>query len=103
MPRMTITLSEERQRAVKEDAARRGTMLAGTLHFVLSEALLVEYRRVLLRPAIAQRHGLSEADVDAVLESLVLNAGFREPPEAPDTSLAACEPPLVPVTKTSSR
>jgi uncharacterized protein len=70
-------------------------LLAGTLRFVLSEALLVEYRRVLLRPAIAQRHGLSEEDVDALLESLVLNAGFREPPAAPLDPTAEHEPPLV--------
>ena len=71
-------------------------MLAGTLRFVLSDAHLVEYRRVLLRPAIAQRHGLREDDVDAVLESLVLNAGFREPPGARGDSAAGCDPPLVP-------
>ena len=54
-------------------------MLAGTVLFVLSEALLAEYREVLLRPAIMERHGLTEAQVDTVLEGLVLNAGFREP------------------------
>ena len=31
MPRMTITLSEERQRAVKETAARRGTTIAALI------------------------------------------------------------------------
>jgi predicted nucleic acid-binding protein len=71
-------------------------MLAGTLHFVLSEALLVEYRRVLLRAAIAQRHGLTEDDVDALLESLVLNAGFREPPAAPGEPPAGRDLPFVP-------
>lgn len=71
------------------------TMLAGTLRFVLSDVLLVEYRRVLLRPAIAQRHGLNEDGVDAVLESLVLNAGFRESPGAPGDQSAGCDPPLV--------
>lgn len=35
MPRMTITLSEERQRAVKEAAARRGT----TITVVIDESL----------------------------------------------------------------
>lgn len=53
-------------------------MLAGTLHFVLSEALLAEYREVLLRPAIAVRHGLTEAEVDALLEDLVVNAGLPD-------------------------
>jgi hypothetical protein len=31
MPRMTITLSEERQRAVKEAAARRGTSITALI------------------------------------------------------------------------
>jgi len=31
MPRMTITLSEERQRAVKEAAARRGTTITALI------------------------------------------------------------------------
>lgn len=52
-------------------------MLAGSLHFVLSDQLLAEYRAVLLRPAIAQRHGLSEQEVDRVLEAIVVNAGWR--------------------------
>jgi len=55
-------------------------MAAGRLRFVLSEVLLAEYRQVLLRPAIARRHGLTEVEVDHVLESLVVNALFREPP-----------------------
>jgi predicted nucleic acid-binding protein len=55
-------------------------MLAGTLRFVLSEALLAEYRRVLLRPSIGERHGLTEREVDAILEDLVVNSGFRESP-----------------------
>lgn len=51
-------------------------MLSGRLRFVLSEPLLAEYRAVLLRPAIVARHHLNEADIDCVLESLVLNASF---------------------------
>ena len=35
MPRMTITLSEERQRALKESAARRGT----TITAIVDESL----------------------------------------------------------------
>jgi predicted nucleic acid-binding protein len=54
-------------------------MLAATVPFVLSEALLAEYREVLLRPAIMERHGLTEAPVDTVLEELVLNAGSLKP------------------------
>lgn len=63
------------------------TMLTGTIPFVLSESLLAEYREVLLRPAVKARHGSVEADVDAVLEEVVLNASIREPGPA-DPSLA---------------
>jgi len=55
-------------------------MLSGRLHFVLSDQLLAEYRAVLLRPAIAERHGLTDEDVDHVLEGLVVNAGWRDCP-----------------------
>lgn len=64
-------------------------MLAGELRFVLSEALLAEYRRVLLRPAIVQRHGLPEAEVDCVLEDLVVDAIVREPPAPGEGGFAA--------------
>jgi len=82
----------------KESSNRRivDAMLSGTLRYVLSDVLLVEYRRVLVRPAIAQRHGQSENDADAVLESLVLNARFREAPAASGDLPAGCEAPLAP-------
>jgi len=54
-------------------------MTAGTLHFILSGELLAEYRAVLLRPVVVARHGLSPAEVDAILEGIVVNAGWREP------------------------
>jgi predicted nucleic acid-binding protein len=57
-------------------------MIGGYLRFMLSDALLREYRRVLLRPSIVQRHGLSEAQVDRVLLEIVVNATMREPPRA---------------------
>lgn len=63
-------------------------MAAGTLHFILSNDLLAEYRAVLLRPAIVARHNLTVAEVDAVLEDIVANAGWREP--------AAAGPPPAP-------
>ena len=53
-------------------------MIGGRLRFLLSDTLLREYRRVLLRQSIAQRHGLSEAEVDGVLLEIVLNATMRE-------------------------
>lgn len=57
-------------------------MLAGTMPFALSEALLAEYREVLLRPAIRERHGLTEIEVDTLLEEVVLNASIRDPATA---------------------
>ncbi len=70
-------------------------MAAGRLRFVLSGALLAEYRRVLLRPAIAARHGLSEEEVDRLLEGLVVDAMFREPSADPvgDPPADGIDPP----------
>ena len=64
-------------------------LLAGTISFLLSQDLLAEYRRVLLRPAIRKRHGLTTAQVDVVLAAIVMNARIRDPsggqgPGAPD-------------------
>lgn len=79
-------------------------MLDGSLMFVLSPELLAEYRAVLLRPRLAQRHGLTEAEVDELLATITANALWREPPAypplaaAPDQgdahlwALLACEP-----------
>ncbi|MEQ8233288.1 MAG: PIN domain-containing protein [Gammaproteobacteria bacterium] len=68
-------------------AAILDAMLAGALIYLLSPALLAEYRAVLLRPRIVARHGLSESAVDALLVELTANAIWREPvvePPAPD-------------------
>ena len=85
-------------------------MLNGSLMFVLSPALLAEYRAVLLRPRLAQRHGLTEAEVDELLATITANAIWREPhapsssPAAPDAgdahlwALLACEPAAALVT-----
>ena len=62
-------------------------MLTGRFAYLLSPALLREYRHVLLRPAIASRHRLTAVEVDAMLTELVANARWREPasePRAPD-------------------
>ena len=58
-------------------------MLGGTLRFLLSEALLAEYRVVLMRPAIARAHGLAADEVDEILIRLAANAVIREPPAGP--------------------
>ncbi len=64
-------------------------MLAGAFPFLLSPDLLAEYRRVLLRPAIRRRHGLTAGEVDTVLTDIAANAQVRDPvdrhaPSAPD-------------------
>ena len=49
-------------------------MLTGDLRFAVSIALLAEYREVLLRRKIRDRHGLSEEEIDTVLEAIAGNA-----------------------------
>ena len=54
-------------------------MVAASFPFLLSTALLSEYREVLLRPRIRTRHGLDAEEIDALLTELVANAIIREP------------------------
>ena len=64
-------------------------MCKGAFPFLLSTALLAEYREVLLRKKIHKLHGLSERDVEALLVALATNAIVREPEPrtgAPDTN-----------------
>lgn len=64
------------------DAMRRGAF-----PFLLSEALLAEYRQVLLRPKLCKLHGLSAQELDLLLTELATHAIVREPqarPGAPD-------------------
>jgi putative PIN family toxin of toxin-antitoxin system len=49
-------------------------MLAATFTFVVSQALLAEYRAVLLRPKLVKRHGLSESEIDVILTDMVRHA-----------------------------
>jgi uncharacterized protein len=89
-------------------AALVDAMLHGSLMYLLSPDLLVEYRAVLLRQKIRTAHQLSEQEVDSFLAELVANAIWREPPptrvSAPDKNdshlwaLLACEPNSVLVT-----
>ena len=63
------------------------SMLAAAFPFVLSEALLAEYRAVLVRPALRKLHGLSVTDVETLLtdiaqHAIVLAPGVGSP--APD-------------------
>jgi putative PIN family toxin of toxin-antitoxin system len=54
-------------------------MLSGALVFLLSPALLDEYRSVLSRPKLVKLHGLIEAQIDQLLIELTANAIWREP------------------------
>jgi len=54
-------------------------MCRGAFPFLLSAALLAEYREVLLRKKIRALHGLREREVDVLLTALVANAIVREP------------------------
>lgn len=62
-------------------------MLAAAFPFAVSEALLAEYRTVLVRPALRKLHGLTVAEVETLLtdiaqHAIVLPAGAGSP--APD-------------------
>ncbi|MBM4199721.1 MAG: putative toxin-antitoxin system toxin component, PIN family [Gammaproteobacteria bacterium] len=57
-------------------------MLAGSLRFALSPALLAEYRSVALRPRIQRLHGLDVTEVERILRKLAVNAIWREPATA---------------------
>jgi predicted nucleic acid-binding protein len=61
-------------------------MLSGAFVFLISADLLVEYRRVLLRPKIAGRHGLNGKQIDSVLTEIVANGIVREPDDAAEKS-----------------
>lgn len=64
-------------------------MLSGRLFYLVSPALLHEYRTVLLRPRVAKLHSLGEPEVDQVLVELTANAIWHEPDHAspaPDPS-----------------
>lgn len=54
-------------------------MLKGLFPFLMSPALLSEYRQVLLRPKLKKFHGLPVQELDQILEELVLTAIWHEP------------------------
>lgn len=53
-------------------------MLRGEFVFLLSQDLLVEYRAVMLRPAVRRYHKLADGHVDRILTELVANARVLE-------------------------
>ena len=57
-------------------------MLAAAFPFVVSEALLAEYRTVLVRPNLRKLHGLAVAEVDAILTDLAQHAIVLTPVKA---------------------
>jgi predicted nucleic acid-binding protein len=54
-------------------------MLQARFPFLLSLELLAEYRAVLLRPKIRNRHRLQETDIEVILTEVAANARFRVP------------------------
>ena len=61
-------------------------MVAGRILFLLSVALLAEYRDGLLRPRIRERHGLDEPEIDPVLTEITAGGRVRESGGASDSS-----------------
>ena len=63
-------------------------MLCAAFPFVVSEALLAEYRAVLVRPRLCKLHGLSVAEVDLILTDLARHAIVLAPVSTAATALA---------------
>lgn len=62
-------------------------MLTAAFPYVVSEALLAEYRTVLARPGLCKHHGLEIAEVEILLTDIALHAIVLSPvpgPPAPD-------------------
>lgn len=62
-------------------------MLSAAFPFVMSEALLAEYRTVLVRPVLRKLHGLRVAEIESVLTDIAQHAIMLTPvaaPPAPD-------------------
>lgn len=65
-------------------------MLGAAFAFVLSEALLAEYRSVLVRPRLCKLHGFSSPEIDTILLDIARHAAVLSPvktvatPVAPD-------------------
>ena len=55
-------------------------MLGAALAYVLSPALLAEYRAVLMRPRLVKQHGLGAEQIDTLLTELARHAIVLTPP-----------------------
>ena len=58
-------------------------MLMAAFPFVVSEALLAEYRAVLVRPGLRKLHGLTVAEVETLLTDIAQHAIVLAPVAAP--------------------
>ena len=67
-------------------------MLSATFAFVVSEALLAEYRTVLLRPKLCKLHGLSEPEVDTILTDIARHGIVLTPSSGPNMTPNAPDP-----------
>ena len=67
-------------------------MLAAAFAFVVSEALLSEYRAVLLRPKLARLHGLTADAVDSLLTDMARHAIVLVPSSGPSGGPIAPDP-----------
>ena len=61
-------------------------MLMAAFPFVVSEALLAEYRTVLVRPGLRKLHGLTVAEVETLLTDIAQHAIVLAPVAAPPAS-----------------
>lgn len=57
-------------------------MLVARFRFVISEALLAEYRDVLARPKLCKAHGLGPAELETLLTEIAQHAIVLRPVEA---------------------
>ena len=64
------------------------SMLGASFSFVLSEALLAEYRAVLVRPHLVKVHGLSADELDTILLELARHAIVLTPAQSDATPKA---------------
>ena len=65
-------------------------MRRGAFPFLLSTALLAEYREVLMRPKIRKVHGLSEREIDLLLTEIATHAIVREPEARRTPGITTC-------------
>ena len=69
-----LLTARDASRAVPNSARILDGMLAAAFPFVVSEALLAEYRTVLVRPGLRKLHGLTVAEVEVILTDLAQHA-----------------------------